>query len=125
MAYKDTTDWWYYFDKVDKNKAKCKHCNWEKDRGKDMSTNKLKYHLERTHPELFSKKLEAERLKYKQALEKKKQMQQLKININEAEADIGQPLAKKMMMSPPKLCPIIGENFLNVKISVIKIFIKI
>ena len=43
MACKDATDQWFYFDKIDKNKVKCKHCCWEKDHGKDKSTYKLKF----------------------------------------------------------------------------------
>jgi hypothetical protein len=41
------TDWWYYFEKIEQGKvAKCKHCDWTKDRSKDKSTNGLKYHLQ-------------------------------------------------------------------------------
>ena len=36
------TDWWYYFEKIEQGKvAKCKHCDWTKDRSKDKSTNGL------------------------------------------------------------------------------------
>jgi len=60
------TDWWHYFDKVDAGKkAKCRNCPWIKDRGATKSTYSLKYHLERNHPELYSQKLEAERIKKK------------------------------------------------------------
>ena len=56
----DPTSWWFYFEKIGNN-AKCKHCPWEKDRCKNFSTNKLKYHLSTQHPKLFQKKLLAEK----------------------------------------------------------------
>jgi hypothetical protein len=70
MENTDLTNWWYYFEKVNNKKnAQCKHCNWNKPRGKDKSTAILKYHLERKQPEQWSKKLEAERLAEKKRLE--------------------------------------------------------
>jgi hypothetical protein len=70
MVNSDPTDWWYYFEKVDnKEYAQCKLCAWKKPRGKDRSTRLLKNHLEKKHPEQWSKKLEAERLAEKKRFE--------------------------------------------------------
>jgi len=74
----DPTNWWYYFEKTQQGKvAKCKNCSWTKDRSKDKSTNGLKYHLEHSHAELFSQKLEADRIKETKAQKKQPHVQQI------------------------------------------------
>ena len=105
MASSDPTDWWYYFDKVDvKKNAKCKHCDWKKPRGENKSTRLLKYHLEHAHPEQFSKKLEAERIKKKEEDRKRKMpsvadhfapSSQAQRSALETLIDVEQPKAKK------------------------------
>jgi hypothetical protein len=92
MAPPDCTNWWYYFDKTkNKSHAKCKNCDWEKPRGKDYSTNLLKYHLENEHPQLYSQKLEAERQKTNENSRKRKLVQQNLISKN----DENDPLPKR------------------------------
>ena len=45
----DPASWWFYFEQIGKDVAKCKHCPWEHDRGKAKGTHGLQYHLTKQH----------------------------------------------------------------------------
>jgi len=77
------TDRCYFFDKIDTGeRAKCRNCSWIKDRGATKSTYNLKYHLEHQHPELWSQKLEAERMKQEKKKEEKLPLQHVQTILN-------------------------------------------
>ena len=77
MSNSDLTNWWHYFEKTNnKTHSKCRHCAWEKPRDKTFSTKGMKYHLESQHPQLYSQKLEAERIQQKKDDEKKRKLVQ-------------------------------------------------
>uniref|UniRef100_A0A914HSF7 BED-type domain-containing protein n=1 Tax=Globodera rostochiensis TaxID=31243 RepID=A0A914HSF7_GLORO len=72
---KNPADWWFYFEKtIDRNEAKCKFCNWSKDRGKGKYTSILKNHLEKKHPTEYQQKVNAERARNEDGMQKKRKV---------------------------------------------------
>ena len=70
-------NWWYYFDKIENGKyAKCKNCNWQKDRGTHKSSNILKNHLENSHSDLYQQKLTSGQEKLEKERKRKLQFEQ-------------------------------------------------
>ncbi|KAL3097068.1 hypothetical protein niasHS_002784 [Heterodera schachtii] len=56
----DKVSWWYWFEKLDGNRAKCKNCEWLRDRGPAKSTSILRCHLKSKHSELYDQRMEAQ-----------------------------------------------------------------
>ena len=104
------TDWWYYFEKIDAGKrAKCRNCSWIRDRGAAKSTYNLKYHLEHQHQDLWSKKLEAERMKQKKQDDKLHLQERVQTSLNFENIVSEKDLSDQNLPAKTKNFPIFGK----------------
>ena len=87
-------NWWYYFDKIENGKyAKCKNCDWQKDRGIHKSSNILKNHLENSYPYLYQQKLST-------VQEKHEKERKRKLSLNSFRNTIAWVGAQKIVLLP-------------------------
>jgi hypothetical protein len=114
----DPCNWWYYFTKLDGNKAGCNYCDWTRDRGPAKPTNILKNHLKNTHKDIYQQKLNAElarsekEKKEKEAREKQKNFFKPTTSKNNDEEGPTSSKQIKLDVSNTPLFPIFGMHYI-------------